>query len=475
LHIHTKLSGAAKGLFSGAGYSVLVTLTATDISALAAPAPTPVRWAHAPARPHIDVVLPVLNEEKALERGTLALLRHLRDGFPWGFRIAIADNASTDGTWRIAQRLAQRLPEVTAVHLDEKGRGRALRTVWTAGGADVCVYMDIDLSTDLAALLPLVAPLVSGHSDVAIGTRLAHGSAVVRGPKRETISRCYNLLTRLLLHGRFSDAQCGFKAIRSDRVAPLLPLIEDDGWFFDTELLVLAERAGLRIHEVPVDWVDDPDSRVAIVPTALADLKGIARLASRRRRPALPAPPSPPPSRAASVVAARTRAARRRPAPGRSIAGRGGLSGRLLRFCLIGAASTAAYAGLYLLVRSAVAAQWANGLALLITAIANTAANRRLTFAVRGTAGRLRHQGQGLVVSALGLAVTSGSLVLLHAADPHARHTTELIVLLAASVVATLLRFVLFSLWIFPQRGTSGARPSVRPSNRTPERLRSSP
>jgi hypothetical protein len=138
--------------------------------------------------------------------------------------------------------------------------------------------MDVDLSTDLNALLPLVAPLLSGHSDVAIGTRLAPGSRVVRGPKRELISRSYNLLLRTVLGVGFSDAQCGFKAIRAAQARQLLPLVEDRGWFFDTELLVLAERAGLRIHEVPVDWIDDTDSRVDIVATALGDLRGMARV-----------------------------------------------------------------------------------------------------------------------------------------------------------------------------------------------------
>ena len=164
------------------------------------------------------------------------------------------------------------------VHLPDKGRGRALRTVWLVSDAQVLAYLDVDLSTDLSALLPLVAPLVSGHSHLAIGTRLSRTSRVVRGPKREVISRCYNLLLRGTLAARFSDAQCGFKAIRADAARELLPLVEDTGWFFDTELLVLAERAGLRIHEVPVDWVDDPDSRVDIVATAIADLRGVARL-----------------------------------------------------------------------------------------------------------------------------------------------------------------------------------------------------
>ena len=164
------------------------------------------------------------------------------------------------------------------MHLAQKGRGRALAAVWSASDAPVLAYMDVDLSTDLGGLLPLVAPLISGHSDVAIGSRLARGARVVRGPKREFISRCYNLILRTVLGVRFSDAQCGFKAVRRDAAQQLLPLVEDTGWFFDTELLVLAERAGLRIHEVPVDWVDDPDSRVDIVATAVADLKGVARV-----------------------------------------------------------------------------------------------------------------------------------------------------------------------------------------------------
>jgi hypothetical protein len=139
--------------------------------------------------------------------------------------------------------------------------------------------MDVDLSTDLDALLPLVAPLVSGHSDVAIGSRLAAGSHVARGPKREAISRSYNLLLKATLHSGFSDAQCGFKAVRADAAAVLLPLVEDEGWFFDTELLVVAEHNGMRIHEVPVDWIDDPDSRVDIVSTAIGDLRGVRRIA----------------------------------------------------------------------------------------------------------------------------------------------------------------------------------------------------
>jgi glycosyltransferase involved in cell wall biosynthesis len=226
----------------------------------------------------LDVVVPVYNEEKDLEGSVRRLLAYCRQVLPFSFRITIADNASTDSTPMVAQRLAAELPEVTAVHLAQKGRGRALRQVWLQSDAVVAAYMDVDLSTDLAALLPLVAPLVSGHSDLAIGSRLRRGSRVVRGPKREFISRSYNLILRATLAARFTDAQCGFKAIRTDVGRAVLPLVEDTGWFFDTELLVLAEKAGLRCHEVPVDWVDDPNSSVDIVKTATEDLKGIARM-----------------------------------------------------------------------------------------------------------------------------------------------------------------------------------------------------
>jgi len=231
-----------------------------------------------PRPPRIEIVVPVYNEQDALEASIRTLHAFLGWRMPFAWRIVIADNASTDGTLPIARALAAELTGVGVLHLDAKGRGRALRAAWSSSDADVLCYMDVDLSTDLRALLPLVAPLISGHSELAIGTRLASGSRVRRGPKRELISRAYNRLLRALLRARFSDAQCGFKAIRADVARSLLPAIADDGWFFDTELLMLAQRAGLRIHEIPVDWTDDPDSRVDIVATALADLRGIARI-----------------------------------------------------------------------------------------------------------------------------------------------------------------------------------------------------
>nr|WP_052310426.1 bifunctional glycosyltransferase family 2/GtrA family protein [Streptomyces viridochromogenes] len=389
--------------------------------------------AHHP-EPVLDVVVPVHNEENDLEPCVRRLHAHLGETFPYPFRITIADNASTDRTPGIAARLAAELPGTDWIRLAEKGRGRALHTAWSRSRAPVLAYLDVDLSTDLAALLPLVAPLISGHSDIAIGTRLARGSRVVRGPKREIISRCYNGLLRSTLAVGFSDAQCGFKAVRRDVAERLLPLVEDREWFFDTELLVIAERAGLRIHEVPVDWVDDPDSRVHILETALADLRGMARLGRALARGRLP-------------LSALRRS-------GGDLAGElpTGLARQVVRFAAVGVASTLCYLLLYTALRPSAGPQAANALALLASALANTAANRRLTFGVRGRGGVLRHHLKGLAAFLVGLVLTSGSLAALHHIAPGAGHRCELVTLVAANLAATLLRFLLFRAWVFPDR-----------------------
>jgi hypothetical protein len=319
--------------------------------------------------PRVDIVVPVRDEERDLAPSIRRLVTYLRTNFPFSTRVTIADNGSTDRTWAIATGLAQVLGEVRAVRLAEPGRGRTLRAEWSASDADVLAYMDVDLSTDLNALLPLVAPVLSGHSDVAIGTRLARGARVIRRPRREVISRCYNLLLHATLGTQFSDAQCGFKAISADKARVLLPLTHDTGWFFDTELLVLAQRAGLRIHEVPVDWVDDPDSRVRIIATALADLRGIVRVGwglawGTIRVPALDRPglgAGPP-----------------------ATSGHGELPRQLVTFLAVGAVSTLGYLLLYLVLRTGLPAQPANAISLLVTAAGNPAANRRFTFGIQG-------------------------------------------------------------------------------------------
>lgn len=231
----------------------------------------------------VEIAVPVYNEEEDLIPNVGRLRRYLDEHFPVPALVTVADNASTDSIWAQTRMLEANLKGVKAIHLEEKGRGRALKAVWTASAAPVVAYMDVDLATGLDALLPLVAPLMSGHADVAIGSRLATGARVVRGTKREFISQTYNLIVRSTLRVGFTDAQCGFTAVRADVARRFLPQVEDNGWFFDTELLVPAERHGLRIHEVAVDWLDDPDSRVDIVGTAASDLRGVWRLLTGRR------------------------------------------------------------------------------------------------------------------------------------------------------------------------------------------------
>jgi len=231
-----------------------------------------------PSLQRVDLVIPVHDEERALRPCLELLLEYLRTDFPFSIRVVIADNASTDGTAAIAADLAKNHPDVEALLLERQGRGLALKTAWLASDADVVSYMDVDLSTNLESFLPLVAPILSGHSEVAIGTRLAHSAHVRRQVKREVLSRGYNALLHLAFRNGFSDAQCGFKALRTDVARRLLPHVEDERWFFDTELLLLAERNGLRIHEVPVDWIEDLDSRVDLASTIAGDLAGLWRV-----------------------------------------------------------------------------------------------------------------------------------------------------------------------------------------------------
>ncbi|TMC04346.1 MAG: glycosyltransferase [Chloroflexi bacterium] len=387
-----------------------------------------------PAAPAVDVVVPVHNEEAGLEPAVRRLQAYLRDHFPVSARVTIVDNGSTDRTWAMAETLERELPDVRAIHLPAKGRGGALARAWLDSDAMVLAYTDVDLSTDLDALLPLVAPLLSGHSDLAIGSRLAPGARVVRGPRREVISRCYNLLLRVVLGVGFRDAQCGFKAIRADVARALLPLVENRRWFFDTELLVLAERAGMRIHEVPVDWKDDPDSRVDVVATAMEDLRGVARLSRRLLGPD-------------PLRGLRGRLSQRA-APG--------LARQIATFALIGTISTAAYALLFLLLRPLAPTPVANAIALVVTAVANTVANRRFTFGVRGSGGLAGDHLGGLVAFALALVCTNLSLTFLLALRPDATRTTELVVLLAAGAVATGARFALLRALIFERRRRIG-------------------
>ena len=369
----------------------------------------------------VDIVVPVFNEQAVLVENITTLERYLRHHFPFSWRITIADNASTDDTWRLASTLAATIDGVRAVHLDQKGRGRALRTAWTDNDAEVLAYMDVDLSTGLDALLPLIAPLLSGHSDVAIGSRLATGASVARGPRREFISRSYNRLLRAVFGNGFRDAQCGFKAVRRDVAERLLPMVQDQEWFFDTELLLLAERNGLRVHEVPVTWVDDPDSRVHVVSTATKDLQGVARMARTfvHGRGTVDLGP-----------AARPRLD-------------DDFGRQIVVFAEIGVVSTVISLALFLLLRGSVGAVWANLIAVGATALGNTWANRRYTFGHRDRQQRGRHYMGGVAISLAGLALSSVALAGVSG------ELMQVLVLLSTWSLATVARFGLLRNWVF--------------------------
>ncbi len=235
----------------------------------------------------VDITLPVLNEERTLEKNVRMLLGEISSGFSFDWSLTIVDNGSSDDSWKIASRLARTEANIRALRLGQRGRGGALKAAWSSSSADIMAYMDIDLSTELEALAPLLDPIAAGTVDVSIGSRLSSGSEVTRSARREAISHLYNLIARAALRYPIRDAQCGFKAVSRQTVQSIVPAIEDDSWFFDTELLVLAWRAGLRINEVPVRWVEDDDSRVRVVSTAIDDLRGIWRLVRRSKtRPA---------------------------------------------------------------------------------------------------------------------------------------------------------------------------------------------
>jgi glycosyltransferase involved in cell wall biosynthesis len=230
----------------------------------------------------VDIVIPVYNEEHVLAESLSTLRKFLAQGFEHEYRIVVADNASTDGTLALAQKLAQKHADVASLHIPQKGRGRALRSAWLTSPADILSYMDVDLSTDLAAFPPLIEAIAGEGYDIAIGSRLAREADTKRSFKREVTSRSYNVMIKGLFFTRFSDAQCGFKAASRQAAQDLVPLIENNEWFFDTEMLILAEKAGYRIKEIPVRWLEDPDTRVNVPKTVWEDIRGLMRLRLKR-------------------------------------------------------------------------------------------------------------------------------------------------------------------------------------------------
>lgn len=377
--------------------------------------------------PRIDVVLPVFNEADVLSASVIALHSTMSETFSSiDWQITIADNASTDGTALAAFSIAEVLPHIRVLQVESKGRGRALKEAWLTSAAEVVAYMDIDLSTDLRALAPLVAPLLSGHSDIAIGSRLTHSSRVVRGTRREVLSRGYNMLLHGCLGASFSDAQCGFKAMTAHAAHLLLPLVEDNAWFFDTELLILGERSGLRIAEVAVDWFDDPHSTVDVPSTVKDDLRGIGRLGWTLMRGRV------------NLEPARSELGRRPLQPHRP------LSAQIVSFAVIGLLSTLVFSILYLLLSTFMPEQWANFCALAISAVANTLVNRRVTFGITDPSSAMSHLVQGIATFFLTWLLTSEALTFAAASISHPTALENLVILTAANAIATILRFLAY-------------------------------
>lgn len=229
-------------------------------------------------RLELNVTIPAHNEAHRLEATVSQLHDFLSRRLPVRWEMVIAENGSTDRTGELAETLAKRLPGARVLRVHAAGRGRALRWAWQGSQAGILSYMDADLAADLEAFPPLIEALRDGRYDLATGSRLLRTSQVRRGLKREVLSRGYNRLVRALLHTRFSDAQCGFKAITRPAARRLLPRVQDPGWFFDTELLVIAEKLGYRVFDQPVRWRESPDSHVRIGRTVWEDLKGLVRL-----------------------------------------------------------------------------------------------------------------------------------------------------------------------------------------------------
>jgi putative flippase GtrA len=386
----------------------------------------------------VEVVVPVYNEAHHLAERIATLREFLDAALPFSSLVTIVDNGSTDSTPLVARRLAVSLDGVQTMTLDRKGRGYALRRAWEASTAEVVAYMDVDLSTSLTGLMPLVASVLSGHGDVAVGTRLARGARVVRGPKRELISRAYSFLVRLSQRSRISDFQCGFKALRRECALELLPLVQDNAWFFDTELLVTAERLGMRVSEIPVEWVDDPDSRVHIVSTAQEDLKGLWRLShgpALRRARRLRHSEGPPPDEATAD--------------------------QLLSFAGVGLLSTLSYLLLFALGFKQFGALAANALALAFCTLVNTALHRSLAEGRSRRSGTRTRRPQFLttaaVLYAVSLTVTTAALLVAGALGAHALAPT-LVAVTLANGAASLVRFALLRGWAFRP---SWARPVV--------------
>ncbi|WP_054112469.1 glycosyltransferase [Marinagarivorans algicola] len=231
---------------------------------------------------NIEITIPVLNEEETLLAQIETIIQYLsvNDVAPgYSLSLVIADNGSTDGTQDIAVDLAKKYTCVKYIRLEERGVGRALKASWTQSCADIVGYMDLDLATDLKHLKVAFASFDNG-SELVTGSRLARGAKVIgRTPLRSFTSRVFNLIVQTWFGSSFSDGMCGFKFLKRNILASLMAGgAKSDGWFFATELLVVADALKLSIKDLPVEWTDDPNSKVKITKLTVEYLKAMKRL-----------------------------------------------------------------------------------------------------------------------------------------------------------------------------------------------------
>lgn len=227
-----------------------------------------------------EVIFPVYNESDTLSEQIKIFNEFFEEEFKKNIFITIADNGSTDNTATISDKLLKNKLIQKYIFIPQKGRGRAIKDCIKKSKADIVCYMDIDLSTDLAHFKELIDSISKKGNDISIGSRLSKKSKVVGRKKiREFTSRAYNLLIKFFFPmSGIKDMQCGFKAFSRKKILPVIDLVQNNRWFFDTELIIISRKLNLKIDQIPVKWTDDPNTSVNIISTAIEDIVGLTKL-----------------------------------------------------------------------------------------------------------------------------------------------------------------------------------------------------
>jgi len=238
---------------------------------------------------NILVVLPARNEELIIRDNVLRLYEYMQGAFPnddW--KIVVSDNNSSDRTAEIVKELAEKHARIEYLLVTVVGKGAAVKNAWEKYSSDVYMFMDSDLATDIHGIPMLVEPLRLETSDIACGSRFLRESAVERSLIRRVTSFGYRLVVKLLLSIKVRDLPCGFKAINEKAKKALLSKIESDGWFFDSELIILGEKLGLRVQEIPVRWREPIEtgrkSKVKIISLSIEYVKEVVKIRKRLQK-----------------------------------------------------------------------------------------------------------------------------------------------------------------------------------------------